>query len=212
MFKRSSNKLFCTLLLSLFFYHLNGQQTPYLQYLDHPWVDSVLTTLSTEERIAQSVWIATGADKDISHYLRTDHIIRQHGIGGLIFNQGKASEQGELINHYQSVSKVPLAVAMDGEWGSYPNQMALEAIIYDSLKYQMGTRIAQQFVGLGIQVFLSPFTDVNVSAAFQEHHILSTGKYIPGPGHNEMDSVLKEVPGFAGQIGDQADPITSGQG
>ncbi len=208
MFKRSSNKLFSTLLLSLFLCHLKGQQTPYLQYLDHPWVDSVLTTLSTEEKIAQSVWIATGSDKDISHYVKTDHIIRQHGIGGLIFNQGKAYEQSELINYYQSASKVPLAIAMEGEWGPYPNQMALEAIIYDSLKYQMGTRIAQQFRGLGIQVFLAPFTDVNVSAALQEHHILSTGRYIPGTGHTEMDSVLKVVPGFAGHIATDASEMT----
>jgi CubicO group peptidase (beta-lactamase class C family) len=192
----------------MFLFHLKGQQTPYLQYLDHPWVDSVLTTLSTEERIAQSVWIAISSDKDISHYVKTDQIIRQHGIGGLIFNQCKASEQSELINHYQSVSKVPLAVAMDGEWGPYPNQMALEAIIYDSLKYQMGTRIAQQFTGLGIQVVLSPFTEVNVSAALQENHILSTGRYTPDLDQAEMDSVLKEVPGFAGHIATDASEIT----
>ncbi len=208
MFKRSSNRLLFTLLLSLLLCQLKGQQAPYLQYLDHPWVDSVLTTLSTEARIAQSVWISTGPDKDISHYVKTDHIIRLHGIGGLIFNQGKTSEQSELINYYQSVSKVPLAIAMDGEWGPYPNPMALGAIMHDSLKYQMGARIARQFRGLGIQVVLSPLTDVNVSAALQEHHILSTEKYIPGHDCTEMDSVLQEVPGFAGHIATDTSEMT----
>ena len=208
MFKRSSNRLLFILLLSLLLCQLKGQQAPYLQYLDHPWVDSVLSTLSTEERIAQSVWITTGPDKDISHYVKTDHIIRLHGIGGLIFNQGKTSEQSKLINYYQSVSKVPLAIAMDGEWGPYPNPMALGAIMHDSLKYQMGMRIARQFRGLGIQVVLSPLTDVNVSAALQEHHILSTGKYIPGHDCTKMDSVLQEVPGFAGHIATGASEMT----
>ena len=148
MFKRSSNKLFCTLLLSLLFCHLRGQQAPYLQYLDHPWVDSVLTTLTTEERIAQSVWIATGSDKDLSHYVNTDHIIRQHGIGGLIFNQGKASEQCELINHYQSVSKVPLAVAMDGEWGPYPSVTVInnnDVVLFGEVEYLSTTQLKRTF-------------------------------------------------------------------
>ena len=167
MFNRSSSKLLCILLLLLAICHLTGQQPPYLQYLDHPWVDSVLTSLSTEERIAQTVWISTGSDKELSHYVKTDQIIRQYGIGGLIFNQGNPSEQTGLINHYQSVSKVPLAVAMEGEWEPYPNQIALEAIICDSLKYQMGTKIAQQCRRLGLEVVLAPVTDVNVSIALQ---------------------------------------------
>jgi len=208
MFKGSTNRLLVTFLLSLFLVHLNGQQTPYLQYLDHPWVDSVLATLSTEERIAQSVWITVGSDMDISRYANLDHIIRQHGIGGLIFQQGKASRQSELISYYQSVSKVTLAVAMDGEWAPYPNPMALGAIISDSLKYQMGTRIARQFRGLGIQVFLSPFNDVKISNALQENHILSTGRYASGPGHTEMDSMLKALPGFTGYIANDASEMT----
>jgi len=175
MIKRLLHRIFCTLLLLLPIVHLNGQQAPYIQYLDHPWVDSVLATLSMEERIAQSVWVAVGSDEDISHYANIDNIIRQHGVGGLIFKQGRPSQQNELINHYQSVSKVPLAIAMKGEWEPFPNPMAFAAINSDSMKYQMGTRMAQQFMGLGIQVYLSPFNDVNVSRALQEHHILSTG-------------------------------------
>jgi CubicO group peptidase (beta-lactamase class C family)/beta-glucosidase-like glycosyl hydrolase len=209
MFNRSLDRLLCTLLLSLFLCPLSSQQPAYLQYLDHPWVDSVLATLSTEERIAQSVWITTGSNRELSHYVKTDHIIRQHGIGGLIFNQGKAAVRTEWINHYQSVSKVPLAIATDGEWASYPNQMALAAIIFDSLKYQMGTRIARQFRGQGIQVVLAPVRDVNITAALHEHHMLSTGRYFPGPDHTEMDSVLEEVPGFTGHIATDASAMTS---
>ncbi|MEZ5000023.1 MAG: hypothetical protein R2727_04960 [Bacteroidales bacterium] len=47
-------------------------------------------------------------------------------MGGLIFFQGDAATEAGLINQYQSVSKVPLAIAMDGEWGP---GMRLENII-----------------------------------------------------------------------------------
>ncbi|KPL22597.1 MAG: hypothetical protein AMS23_07670, partial [Bacteroides sp. SM1_62] len=188
---------------------MSSQQPAYLQYLDHPWVDSVLATLSREERIAQSVWIATGPEEDISHYVKTDQIIREHGIGGLIFNQGKAAAQTQWINHYQSVSKVPLAFGMEGEWRPYPNQMALGAITSGSLKYQMGARIALELKGLGIHIVLAPVRDADVTAALQERHLLSTGKYTSGPDHTEMDSVLEEVPGFAGHIATDASAMTS---
>jgi hypothetical protein len=153
-----------------------------------------------EERIAQSVWVAVGADEDISQFATMDHIIRRHGVGGLIFKQGNASQQRELISHYQSVSKVPLAVAMEDECEPYPNPMALGAIVSDSLKYHMGKRMARQFVGLGIQVFLTPYGDENVSAALHENHILSTGKYTQGPGDTKLDSSIKALPGFDKQI------------
>ena len=179
--KRSLRGYLSILILALTICHVHGQQSPYMQYQDHPWVDSVLATLSTEERIAQSIWIAIESEGDLSHYIETDHIIRRHGIGGLIFNEGSAVHQAELINYYQSVSKVPLAIAMEGTWGSeYPDQMALGAIIHDSLLYQMGTRLAKQYRLLGIQLILLPLADESISSALLENHILATDRVTMG--------------------------------
>ena len=194
--KYSSLKLFLPLLLILFSCHVKGQQAPYLQYLDHPWVDSVLVSLSTEEKIAQSIWIATGSSEDISHYLKTDHIIRQYGIGGLIFTQGNTARRTDLINYYQSVSKLPLAIAMDGEWEAYPNQLSLEAISDDSLKYQAGRRMALQLRRLGMQVILAPIADYHIYAGFQENKLLVAEKNIQGHEYTEMDSALSQTHGF----------------
>jgi beta-N-acetylhexosaminidase len=198
--KYSSVKLLLTFILVLFLCHVKGQQAPYLQYLDHPWVDSVLASLSTEEKIAQSIWITAAANEDISQLIKADHIIRQYGIGGLIFTQGNADRQTRLINYYRSVSKLPLAIAMDGEWEPYPNHWSLEAISDDSLKYQAGMRMAQQLRRLGMQVVLAPVDDDQIYAGFQDNNMLVAGKNIHEHAFTEIDSALIQMSGFEGLI------------
>jgi beta-N-acetylhexosaminidase len=145
---------------------------PFIKYMNHPWVDSVLKTLSTDQQIAQCIWIAAWSDKDISHEVETSDIIRKYGIGGLIFFQGNAPKQAELSNYYQSISKVPLIISMDAEWGigmrlinvdKYPYQMTLGAIRNDSLIYQFGKSVAAQFKRMGMQVNLAPVADININ-------------------------------------------------
>ena len=109
---------FRTLLLAICLWTLmrpaSGQHIPYIQYLDHPWVDSVLATLTPEEKVAQSVWMLTGGDRSVDHYVKLDRLIREYGIGGVVFT-GSAPEDPEeladLSSYYRSVSRVPLAVA-----------------------------------------------------------------------------------------------------
>ncbi len=143
---------------------------PFIKYVNHPWVDSVMKTLSTDQQIAQSIWIAAWSDKDIAHEVEISDMIRQYGVGGLIFFQGNATKQAELTNYYQSISKVPLAIAMDAEWGigmrltnvdKYPYQMTLGAIRNDSLIYHFGRAVALQFKRLGMHVNLAPVADIN---------------------------------------------------
>jgi len=86
--------------------------------------------------------------------------------------------------------------------------MALGAIVSDSLKYQLGRRIAQHFMGLGIQVYLSPYQDLNITSALQKNHILSTIKYVPGSGYTKLDSALNDLPGFAGYMATNASGIS----
>ncbi len=162
--------------LSLFILSLDSasQAPEFMRYYDHPWVDSVLSSMSIEEKIAQSIFLATWSDRDIGHYTEIDRSIREHGIGGLVFFQGTPSKQVELINHYQSISRVPLAVALDGEWGAgmrldhmqdYPYQMTLGAINNDSLIYEMGKKVAVEFKLLGLTINLAPVADINNNPA-----------------------------------------------
>ncbi len=206
--KYSSVKLYLTFILILFFLHVKGQQPPYLKYLGHPWVDSVLATLSTDERIAQLIWIVAGSDEDISHFAALDHIIRQHGIGGVLFHEGNTDWQARLIKHYQSVSQVPLAIAMDGEWGPYPSQLCLEAIADDSLRYRAGSSMARQLRRHGMHILRAPVSDVHVRAGFQDNNVLAAGKAIQRHKLAVLDSALIQLPGFKQLITDDTASAT----
>ena len=143
---------------------------PFLKYFNHPWVDSVFNSLSSEERIAQCIWIAAYSNKDVSHEVEVSDIIRNYGPGGIVFFQGTAEKQGELTNFYQHISRVPLLISMDAEWGlgmrlqnveKFPYQMTLGAIRNDSLIYKMGRAVAMQCKRLGVHINLAPVADIN---------------------------------------------------
>ncbi len=143
-------------------FQLQGQNTR--------WADSVMKTLSPDERIAQLFMVAAYSNKEKDHVASIDTLIKKYRIGGLIFFQGGPVRQAILTNHYQSISRVPLLVSIDGEWGlamrldstvQYPRQMSLGAMANDSLIYTMGKEIARQCKRLGIHVNLAPVADVN---------------------------------------------------
>jgi beta-N-acetylhexosaminidase len=157
-------------------YFIKGQVTdpPFLKYMNHPWVDSVLKSLSLEQQIAQCIWIAGYSNRDVSHEVEVSEIIKKYGIGGIVFFQGTAVKQAELTNYYQKISKVPLLITMDAEWGigmridnieKFPYQMTLGAIEDDSLIYRLGIAVAKQFKRLGIHMNLAPVADININSA-----------------------------------------------
>jgi beta-N-acetylhexosaminidase len=151
---------------------LTAQKTdpPFLQYLNHPWVDSVMNTLSDEQKVAQLIWVAGFSNRDISHEVWLSELVKKNGIGGIIFFQDNAIKQAEMISYFTGISKVPLMIAIDGEWGigmrladvtKFPFQMTLGAIGNDSLIYSMGKSVAQQLKRAGVQINLAPVADVD---------------------------------------------------
>ena len=74
---------------------------------DSVWVDSVFNSLSPDERIAQLLMVQAYSDKGAGHEQHISELISEYGIGGLIFMQGGPYRQVNLINKYQSISKVP---------------------------------------------------------------------------------------------------------
>lgn len=188
---------------------------PYLRYMNHPWVDSVLHTLTLEQQIAQCIWIAAWSDRGIGHEVETSDIIRKYGVGGIIFFQGTAAKQAELTNYYQIISRVPLLVSMDAEWGTgmrldkvdkFPYQMTLGAIKNDSLIYRFGSAVARQFSRLGMHVNLAPVADININPdnpvinfrSFGEKRELvaeKTIQYMRGMQDNGVAATAKHFPG-----------------
>lgn len=136
------------------------------------WADSVFLSLTPKERIGQLFMVAAYSNRDEAHVQHIDSLIAEHNIGGLIFFQGGPERQVQLSNRYQKQSKVPLAIAMDAEWGvgmrldsvlDFPKQMTLGAIQDSRWVYEMGKEVAHQFQLMGMHINFAPVADVNVN-------------------------------------------------
>ncbi|MBC7863129.1 MAG: serine hydrolase [Bacteroidia bacterium] len=141
-------------------------------FLQHEskWVDSVFASLNADERLGQLFMIPAYSNKDMKHVREVREVIEKYKIGGLIFMQGGPMREAKLTNYYQGLSKTPLMIAIDGEWGlamrldstpHFPKQMTLGAIQNDSLIYYMGKEIALECKRMGIHVNFAPVADVN---------------------------------------------------
>lgn len=134
------------------------------------WVDSVMNSLTVRERIAQSFMVSAYSNKDQKHIDEITALIKNEKIGGLIFFQGGPVRQAKLTNYYQSFSKVPIIISIDGEWGlgmrldstfSYPRQMMLGAGADSSLVYLVASDMAKHFKRMGIHINYGPVVDIN---------------------------------------------------
>jgi beta-glucosidase-like glycosyl hydrolase/CubicO group peptidase (beta-lactamase class C family) len=139
-----------------------------------PWADSVFSTLSLDERIAQLMMVAAYSNKDAKHEAEIETLVRERNIGGLIFFQGGPVRQARLTNRLQAAARTPLLLGMDLEWGlamrldstiRFPRQMTLGALRDESLITDMGVEIARQMTRLGVHVSFSPVVDVNNNPA-----------------------------------------------
>ncbi len=137
------------------------------------WADSILKGMTLEEKIGQMFMVAAYSNKDQKHVNEILDLIQNQKIGGLIFFQGGPVREAQLTNLYQSKSKIPLLISIDGEWGlamrldstiQYPRQMMLGAVQNNKLIYEMGCDIADQCRRLGIHINFAPVLDINNNA------------------------------------------------
>ena len=149
-----------------------AQKEDFIQSLNHQnhWVDSVFNKLNRKRRIAQLFFVRAHTDKGLAYEDSVANVISDEQVGGLVFFQGGPVRQADLINRYQKLAKVPLLMAMDGEWGvgmrldsttSFPYQMTLGAIQDNSLIYKMGQQVAYDFKRIGMQMNFGPDMDIN---------------------------------------------------
>jgi beta-N-acetylhexosaminidase len=161
-----------TILLLLIIFSAEAQQKSYIQMLDEPnaWVDSVFHKLRRRHKIAQLFFVRAHTNLGKAYEDSVGRVIRKERIGGLVFFQGGPGRQAILTNSYQKLSRVPLLIASDGEWGlgmrldstiSYPYQMALGAVQDKDLLYKMGLEVAKDFKRIGMQLNLAPDVDIN---------------------------------------------------
>lgn len=134
------------------------------------WVDSVYNNLSLDEKVGQLFMPIV--ENNSSWKNRIEDYIKGQRVGGLLFGKGTMATQAELTNFAQSITKTPLLIALDGEWGLsmrlkdapiFPKNRMLGAIQDDSLIYLYGKEIARQCKEMGIHVNFAPSVDVNTN-------------------------------------------------
>jgi len=141
---------------------------PFTEY-NSEWVDSVFATLTLDEKIGQLFMVAAYPKQGQSYIDNVKILINKYHVGGIIYFQGGPVRLAQMNNYFQSISKVPIMSAIDGEWGlgmrldstiSYPHQVMLGAIEDESLVYDMGFEIARQCKRIGININFAPVVDI----------------------------------------------------
>jgi beta-N-acetylhexosaminidase len=134
------------------------------------WADSLYQTMSFEERIGQLVMLRAHSDKGYEYEQAIAAQVTKYKAGGLCFFQGTPVRQAELTNQYQSSLRVPMLIAIDGEWGlgmrlketiSYPKQIAMGAIADHHIMFEYGEEVAKQCKRIGINCNFGPVADIN---------------------------------------------------
>jgi beta-glucosidase-like glycosyl hydrolase/CubicO group peptidase (beta-lactamase class C family) len=183
--------------------------------IEATWVNETYSKMSREERIGQLLMVggfSEGNEKNTKEIL---NYIKKYHIGGVLFFKGEPYAQVRQTNLYQKKSKIPLLIAIDGEWGvamrlrnvvKFSRQMGITAANNDSLVYSMGKEVAHQCKTLGIHINFAPDADVNNNPdnpvindrAFSDDKYTVTrlaNLYMKGMQDNGILACIKHFPG-----------------
>jgi beta-glucosidase-like glycosyl hydrolase/CubicO group peptidase (beta-lactamase class C family) len=160
----------CFLLLCFFIASFAQHKiiTPRLRTSENEWVDSVFNSLTNDQRIAQLIVIR--AYPNDTGIVKTAALIKDYNVGGLCFFQGGPIRQADQTNYYQSISKTPLLITIDAEYGlgmrldsvtKFPYQLTLGALTDSSIIYEMGKAVGEQCKRIGVNINYAPVVDIN---------------------------------------------------
>lgn len=154
---------------------LHAQKSPLLavdSVKQAKWVQEKYQAMSLEEKVGQLFIVATYSNRDETHYLEIENLVKNEAIGGLIFMQDQAEKQIELTNRYNQSAKIPLFIGMDAEWGlaqrlvnveRFPWAMTVGAVQDNALVKEMGQAIGEQVNRMGVHFNFAPAVDVNTN-------------------------------------------------
>ena len=136
------------------------------------WVDSVYNKMTLKEKIGQLFMVDVFSSDPKSKTDAIKNLIKNNHIGGVIFSKGGPMRQAKLNNEFQELSKVPLMIAMDAEWGlamrldstyAFPWNMTLGAIQDNTIVEKVGRQIGLHNKRLGVHINFAPVVDINVN-------------------------------------------------
>ena len=134
------------------------------------WADSVMSTLSVRDRVAQLFVPRLDITNNSAGFKVIDRVVVKDKMGGFLLGKGTIASYADLINYGQEKADVPLMITLDGEWGlsmrvsgtpRFPYNVALGACADNDLLYEYGKEMARECKLMGIQVNFAPDIDVN---------------------------------------------------
>lgn len=132
------------------------------------WVSAQFKRMSEDERIAQLITVTVSPVSTQQAVI--DKYIKDYHVGGVIYAESDILKQAAMNNYMQSISRMPLLISIDGEWGlamrledapMFPRNMALGAVTDDNLIYQYGLEMARELKAIGVTVNFAPVLDIN---------------------------------------------------
>lgn len=174
LIKRGNNIVLAILLLTLNTFQAQSVDPLLVKDVESQtkWVDSILATMTVDEKIGQFLMVQAYSNLDSVHEQEVVDLLQKYHAGSLIFMQGTPKKQALLTNKYQAVAKIPLLVALDAEWGldmrlknafRYPWNMTLGAIRDNDLIERFGVQLGKHCKRIGIHINFAPVVDININ-------------------------------------------------
>jgi beta-glucosidase-like glycosyl hydrolase len=128
--------------------------------------------MSLQEKVGQLFMVDVFSNKNGKDVDKVRKLIADYHIGGIIFSKGGPQRQAKLNNEFQELSKTPLLIGMDAEWGlamrldstfALPWNMTLGAIQDLKLIEEAGAAISRNSKRLGVHINFAPVVDINTN-------------------------------------------------
>lgn len=163
------------IICGLFCYSVLSAQNPLVtsdSLGQQAWVNSQYAQMSLDEKLGQLFMVSVASNQSKQTTDKIKNLIVQEHLGGVIFSKGGPVRQAKLTNNYQAVSKIPLLIGMDAEWGlsmrldstyAFPWNMTLGAIQDSSIVERVGYQIGKHAKRLGVHINFAPDLDINTN-------------------------------------------------
>ncbi len=145
----------------------------YYDDVDHVEIDSLLAEMTLDEKIGQ-LFISRAYGRFTNDrepdLMRLKRLIEEYHIGGIIFSSGDVYDQAVMNNKLQRISKIPLWITQDMEFGAamrvrsatrFTPAMGVAATGNPFNAYLTGRITAYEARALGVHQIFAPVLDVN---------------------------------------------------
>jgi len=153
-------------------------------------ISQLMREMSLREKIGQLFFVdANGyfVNRDNRSFQKLVSLIQDHHVGGLIFFSGNVYGQAILANKLQGISKIPLWITQDMEYGAamrirgatrFTPAMGIAATQHPEYAYWTGKITAKEAKAVGVHQIFAPVLDVNNNP---ENPVINVRSYSEDP-------------------------------